>query len=553
MNMQLTVPVVIAAFIGALSPLTLPGDTNETSLGVIPLTDMRNTTYRGFAGGLYPGYRNTPPPVHLALGLAAATNFVPLDANGQPSPTGRIVLVSIGMSNTTMEYSRFRQMALVFPARNPQCIVVDGAQGGQTADKWIDVNAPTYTNVDVRLAQSGVNSNQVQALWIKQAIAGPNNRGSFPYHAQFLKDLMVQLVKAAKLRYPNLKIAYLSSRTRAYTTVQNSLNPELFAFESAFSMRWLIEDQINGTNGLNCDAAMGPVTAPWLAWGPYVWADGTNTRSDGFTWPPEAVNADFTHPSALGQSLVATQLLAFFSTDATAIPWFLRKAATGLPPVCSASANVTSGAVPLTVSFTANASDSDGSVYGYLWTFNDGTFSTQQNPVKKFNIAGTYDARLTVTDNAGNPTTLVIRITAEAPPGEHPTPYLAANSYLSLMPRNASIIGPSLLRVAAASIAPSNITYNVTTTAAFGTVLLNGTGLLLNGTFSQQDIDQSRLSYTNKANRPDEFLFSVSDGAGGGFTNARFVVMIVPEPAVLACALAVALGFGQRRNEQRPR
>ena len=43
-------------------------------------------------------------------------------------------------------------------------------------------------------------------------------------------------------------------------------------------MKWLIEDQINGTSELNYDPNAGEVNAPWVAWGPYLWADGTTGR-----------------------------------------------------------------------------------------------------------------------------------------------------------------------------------------------------------------------------------------------------------------------------------
>src|SRR5512141_878132 len=70
----------------------------------VPLMDLGNRTYLGFAGGLYEGGNNSPLEDHASVGAARARNIQPRDANGTPSPGGKIVLLSIGMSNTSQEF-----------------------------------------------------------------------------------------------------------------------------------------------------------------------------------------------------------------------------------------------------------------------------------------------------------------------------------------------------------------------------------------------------------------------------------------------------------------
>jgi len=61
-----------------------------------------------------------------------------------------------------------------------------------------------------------------------------------------------------------------------------------------------------------------------------------------------------------------------------------------------------SGTVGVPVQFNGSASfDPDGSITSYLWNFDDGTTSTSPNPAHTFNVIGTYDVRLTVTDDDG--------------------------------------------------------------------------------------------------------------------------------------------------------
>ena len=73
-----------------------------------------------------------------AAALAMAAQIQPLDANGNPNAAGKIVMISVGMSNTTQEFAsagtgNFKARADADPAKNPQLIIVDGAQGGQDA------------------------------------------------------------------------------------------------------------------------------------------------------------------------------------------------------------------------------------------------------------------------------------------------------------------------------------------------------------------------------------------------------------------------------------
>jgi hypothetical protein len=101
-----------------------------------------------------------------------------------------------------------------------------------------------------------------------------------------------------------------------------ALNPEPYAYESGFAVRSVIERQLAGDPDLNYDPNAGPVASPWLAWGPYLWADGLTPRSDGLTWACSELQSDGTHPSPTGQLKVADSLLAFFRWDATTAPWY---------------------------------------------------------------------------------------------------------------------------------------------------------------------------------------------------------------------------------------
>ena len=303
-----------------------PARGGKDSTGLVPLNDLGSDKYKGETGGLYGDGKNEPPARHLAAALREAAKIRPLDADGKPEEQGKIVLISIGMSNTTQEFSTFMRLAKADSAKSDSVVIVDGAQGGQAAEQWNGGNAGrVWGTLDNRLSFADASPRQVQVLWLKQALIQQGRFGDFPQHAHSLEEENLKILCTAREHFPNLRIAYLSSRIYAgYATTQ--LNPEPYAYEGAFSVRWLIKRQIDGDEKLNYDPNKGIVVAPLLLWGPYLWADGQEPRkADKLTWlRTDLTPGDGTHPSPAGQKKVAELLLNFLKTDPTAKVWFTK-------------------------------------------------------------------------------------------------------------------------------------------------------------------------------------------------------------------------------------
>ncbi len=86
------------------------------------------------------------------------------------------------------------------------------------------------------------------------------------------------------------------------------------------------------------------------------------------------------------------------------------------PPNAVASANPTSGFAPLNAQFTgSNSTDSDGAIASYAWDFGDGNTATTANPLRIYNTAGNYSARLIVTDDDGAKDTAFVALQVSDP------------------------------------------------------------------------------------------------------------------------------------------
>lgn len=301
----------------------------QPSTGLIPLTDMgASAKYKGEDGGLYGGGSNEPPKAQQAAAREASKLITPLDAQGKPSPDGKIVLISLGMSNTAIEFVTFKAAADADPSKSPKVTVVNCAVGGAGVTSWTQGGSMTWTKSVDNLREAKVTPEQVQVAWIKHAEAMPDeDKVPLEYAKKIKKDIATAL-GITKAKFPNLRVAYLSSRIYGGYNVagRRRVNPEPFAYETAFSARWVIQDQITGV-AHNVDPKKGRVVAPVLLWGPYLWADGVNPRkTDGLTWERKDFGQDGVHPAReTGARKVSDQLLKFFKNDENAKMWFVKE------------------------------------------------------------------------------------------------------------------------------------------------------------------------------------------------------------------------------------
>lgn len=271
------------------------------------LPDLTTGSYKGYRGGLYPNSSNTMPADHLAAGQAQVAMIRPLDVAGTSDPAnGKIVLISVGMSNTTQEFCHHDGVNNALPAAcNPwsfsgrarddaavehgKLILVNGARGGMSIENWVTppvAHTPTapaacaayanpnnatyypataagqaekagvfgsnglfdeeYDRVNAcNLKANGLSFRQVQVAWVKlsRADAGANMLPDANADAYNLKRDLGNVMRSLKARYPNLRVVFLSSRV--WGGFSGSTTAEPYAFETGFAVKWLIEAQIN--------------------------------------------------------------------------------------------------------------------------------------------------------------------------------------------------------------------------------------------------------------------------------------------------------------------
>jgi len=302
-------------------------DQAGTSNPLVDLPDLGTGSYLGAEGGLYPGGSNVRPPTHESDGLDLANGIVPLDSNGNYSPTGKYVLLSIGVSISRTMFSQFNLTEAVDPQINPSLVIVNGAIDGTESTYWRNFNDGSWQTVlNFYLPYANVTPKQVVAVWAMIPHSQPS--GVFPADMTEQINDVISAIQNMQIYFPNLKLAYLESmHYGGYST--SNIVPEPYSYETGFAMQTIIADQINGDPALNYNPNNGPVVAPWLSWGTYDWANGmlangpaTNLTS-GLEWSCGDLGPDGIHASTVGKNKDAALITSFFKSDETATPWYL--------------------------------------------------------------------------------------------------------------------------------------------------------------------------------------------------------------------------------------
>jgi hypothetical protein len=334
-------PFVKRIFLLALLlPLTLRAD------DLIPLNDLGTRDYHwGYVGGLWDYGGNEMDADHRANGMRRASLIQPLDADGKPSPNGKIVFIGAGFGETARimctteafstdcEAGSLMSMVKSDPRVNHESLVfVNAAREGYDASWWFWPFLPNYTRIKKSvLLPAGVTEKQVQVAWIQMVTNNPEDP---PLPIQYadayrLKAGVAQALRSMKEHYPNLQVAYLSSRVYGGYSTTN-WNPEPYAYENGLTMRWMVVGQqiMMRQGGEYWDTRIGDLNyekgiAPWIAWGPYLWANGTTPRSDGLTWQRDDFLADGESLSEQGAHKGASLLFDFLLHEPTAANWFL--------------------------------------------------------------------------------------------------------------------------------------------------------------------------------------------------------------------------------------
>jgi hypothetical protein len=223
------------------------------------------------------------------------------------------------MSNGKQEWGRFMEMTETAPLR-PEIRLANGAVSGNPAQDWADPNDDAWDIAISNITAAGLSLDEVQVAWVKHGSQMGQLTGSFETNVELESAWIRQAIEIAADRFPNLRRVYVSSRIYAgYEASENHEEP-FTGYDNGFSVKEVVLDSVSGDLGV------------WVAWGPYLWADGTSGRSDGLTWLCSDFVEDGVHPSSSGEDKVASALLDFFSTDPGVCPWFVTTCGEPGPP-----------------------------------------------------------------------------------------------------------------------------------------------------------------------------------------------------------------------------
>lgn len=209
--------------------------------------------------------------------------------------------------------------------------------------------------------------------------------------------------------------------------------PTYNSLEITFANDWVEGDKLNFTTTIGASTYQGG-TWTWVAnrVNPFEVRTDTPTATAGERAAIQFLLAfDADYPSGYTTSRTSNvvtiesetigetfRIPTAYPTNTGQLTYVLDNASTPTP-VADFSGTPLTGEAPLTVTFTDASTNVPTS---WSWTFGDGGTSTEQNPVKIYSTAGTYDVQLTATNSGGSDAeSKTSYITVTEPPPPSPT------------------------------------------------------------------------------------------------------------------------------------
>lgn len=281
------------------------------------IDDIENfTTYKGQGGGLYAGSRNSPELSQRILIQKQLQLIKPLDSRGIDNSDGKVGFVFIGDSYTAGEFKFFSDFVKDNSSTNQSLVLVDATQNNLNASHW-DKSLYAWDVLNKEVIEAGITANQVQVLWINLGFGSYSDNLDIDTKTQ--ADMIERVVKTALVKYPLIRVVYLSSPRYAGLSKDPDFQ-EPQSYEVAFAIREVINRQEKGELSFRQDNS-SLTSEPALLWGPYVWNNDTFGNSD-FSYKPDRYVENGLILTIQGKQRYAVDLFDFWNSYEFSKSWF---------------------------------------------------------------------------------------------------------------------------------------------------------------------------------------------------------------------------------------
>jgi hypothetical protein len=241
---------------------------------------------------LYPGIHVPIPFEHKGMGIKAALRVEKVDK--------KCVAMFVGMSNFRQETAA--TLRVVKAAGKRHIVWYNACKGNWDLSMMVNKADEFWTDLKAGMVKRKVTGDQVRVLFIKNSYRGGAKPG------QYEEYLNVHIDRAIE-ELPGVEQVFISSALYSGYSSKLTTRSEPGAYLEGVAVDNVIRSRI-GKAG------------PWVGWGPYLWANGTEERGDDLVWNCLDFELDGIHPGPMAEAKVADMYFRFMA-NSPVTGWFL--------------------------------------------------------------------------------------------------------------------------------------------------------------------------------------------------------------------------------------